>query len=261
MRNMFIGFIAFAVLSGCAVVQENKVSGVPSLDVPRAETAPVIDGKLDDPAWAGAAVINGLLPSMGGKYQDKIDKVPTTVRLLWDRDYLYVSYECTDDDILATMTERDSLLYNEDVCEVFVDPKGDGCQYFEVQVSPNNVIFDIIHMTTAEPKYTRELRFTPEFCKTDRWVFAEWNMEGLKTAAIRTGKGWNCEIAIPAKHIMKRFGKEKLEPCELRANFMRYDHQPNQKTGKRELVHMNWAPVQHGCPHISPAAMGILYLK
>ncbi len=249
------------LLASCVSADVKKDAGLPSLDVPMAETAPAIDGKLDDPAWGKAAVINGLCPSRGGKYQDKIDKVPTIVRLLWDKDYLYISYECTDADIFATMTERDSLLYNEDVCEVFIDPKGDGRQYYEIQVSPNNVVFDIIHMATAEPKYTGEMRFTPEFCKTDRWVFTEWNMEGLKTATARTDKGWNCEIAIPAKHIMKRFGKEKLEPCELRANFMRYDHQPNPKTGKRELVHMNWAPVQHGCPHISPAAMGFLYLK
>jgi hypothetical protein len=235
--------------------------------VPRAEKAPVIDGKLDETEWAGAAVIKGLTPCRDGKYQDKIDKIPTTIRLLWDKDYLYVAYECTDDDIVATLTERDSKLYTEDVCEVFIDPMGDGRQYYEIEVSPNNVIFDTCHITTAEPEYTEAKRFTPEFCNKNLWVFTEWNMEGLKTATQRTMKdgketGWICEMAIPAKHLMKRRGLAKLKPCELRANFMRYDWQPNPKgNGKRELLHMNWAPVVNGCPHISPSAMGIVNLQ
>ncbi len=263
MNKLLSLIIGSLLLTSCSSVELKDNSGLPSLNVPKADTAPQIDGKLDDPAWAKAAVINGLRPCRGGKYQEKIDKVPTTIRLLWDENYLYVAYECTDNDIVATMTERDSLLYQEDVCEVFIDPKGDGRQYFEVQVSPNNVIFDIMHLATDEPRYTEQMRFTEDFCKSDRWVFTEWNMDGLKTATVRTEKGWNCEIAIPAKHIMKRKakGKDKLEPCELRANFMRYDHQPNSKTGKRDLVHMNWAPVQFGCPHISPAAMGMLNLQ
>ncbi|OGV60728.1 MAG: hypothetical protein A2X45_09190 [Lentisphaerae bacterium GWF2_50_93] len=260
MRKVLSSLSMLLVLSGFAAVTENKDAELPSLDVPRSETAPLIDGKLDDHAWRNAAVINGLLPCRGGKYQEKIDKVPTTVRLLWDKDYLYVSYECTDAEILATMTERDSKLYMEDVCEVFIDPMGDGRQYFEVQVSPNNVIFDICHIATGEPEYTETKRFTPEFGKKNHWAFPEWNMEGLQTATARTENGWNCEIAFPAKLLMKRRGLDKLEPCELRANFMRYDWQPG-KNGKREMIHMNWAPVQHGCPHISPAAMGILNLK
>lgn len=237
-------------------------SDQPELQVPKAESALKIDGKLDEKEWKKAAKITGLKPSLDGKYQDKIDKVPTEVKLLWDEDNLYVAFVCLDDDILATMKKHDDFLYKEDVVEVFIDPKGDGRQYYEIQVSPNNVILDKMFVMSAAPEYTETLRLRPGF--KDRWGFLEWNFKDLRTATspmLVDGKqvGWITEIAIPAKDLTKRLKGKKLFPKTMRANFMRYDYQPD-KTGKKKMIHMNWAPVQHGCPHISPGAMGYLIL-
>lgn len=257
-------------LCGCCATRPAataELDGLPVLIVPHADIPPVVDGVLDDPVWQHAAIIKGLKPSLGGRYQDRIDKIPTTVRVAWDTNNLYVAFECVDSDVYTTgKLKHDDDLYQEDVCEVFIDGKGDGRQYVEIQVSPLGATLDMMYLLTATPEYTAGKRFTPQFAQTDRWCFREWEMQGLQAASklvMRDGRvvGWTTEIAIPAESIMKRRGKKAYEPCELRANFMRYDWPLNPKTGKRALLHMNWSPVLGGCPHISPAAMGRLELE
>ncbi|HCE42587.1 MAG TPA: hypothetical protein DET40_03465 [Lentisphaeria bacterium] len=264
MKKMLL-FLLF--LSACSSVDVKNSGPVPSLDVPLLATPPVIDGKLDDPAWKDAAVIKGLRSSRGKNYQDKIDKIPTTIRVLWDENYLYVGFECIDADIYSSgKMKHDEDLYKEDVCEVFIDGKGDGRQYVEIQATPDGESLDLMYVFTGDPEYTSELRMTPEFCDKERWGFREWNMEGLRTAGSRIerdGKivGWSVEMAIPAAAVVKRQGLKNFVPMEIRANFMRYDWPADEKTGKRDLLHMNWSPVLKGCPHISPSSMGRLVLK
>lgn len=254
-------------LSACSGLTGKKTSDIPSLSVPKTKTALFIDGKLDDPAWRGAAIIKGLHPSREENFQDKIDSIPTIIRILWDENFLYVGFECIDADIYSSgKLKHDDDLYKEDVCEVFIDGKGDGRQYVEIQVNPDGENLDMIYVFSGEPEYTPELRMTQEFCDKNRWGFREWNMEGLRTAGsriYRDGKiiGWNVEMAIPATVIVKRHGLKNFVPMEIRANFLRYDWQVDEKTGTRELLQMNWSPVLKGCPHISPSSMGRLVLK
>src|ERR1051325_2524426 len=94
-----IGFLLLGWLVGCQTAPDTAIrpkilGAVPSLTVPRTHTPPAIDGLLDEGTWKGAAKIVGLLPSLGVKEADQIAKIPTTVRVLWDEGYLYVSYEC-----------------------------------------------------------------------------------------------------------------------------------------------------------------------
>src|SRR5580698_6264601 len=91
---------------------------VPRSEVKRATSPIVIDGKLDDKRWAAANKIELIFPwdAQTG------DKQKTTARLLWDDNYLYVSYECEDADIVATHTEHDDPTYLDDAVEIFINP-------------------------------------------------------------------------------------------------------------------------------------------
>ena len=257
-------------MTGCRTVPVNqpevKVLGtIPTLTVPRAATAPVIDGSLTDAVWETAAVIPALLPAWRAQGR-QLAMLPTTVRVLWDEHFLYVGFECTDDDIYCTGTlKHDDLLYREDVCEVFLDGVGDGRQFVELQANPDGTNLDLMYVFTKEAAYTSEMRLTPELCTRDRWQFLEWEMKGLRTAGkriLQDGKvtGWSVAMAIPAEPIMKRKGSAVFIPTEIRANFIRYDHPLSQKAGQRDLVQMNWSPVLLGNPHNSPARMGRLDL-
>ena len=61
-----------------------------------ADQAPTIDGKLDEPAWKTAAVIDRF-PSFW-KEAHPGPAHATKARLLWDRDALYYAAEMTDAD-------------------------------------------------------------------------------------------------------------------------------------------------------------------
>ena len=241
---------------------------VPEITIPHTSEPPVIDGLLGDACWSKAAVIEGLLPARGGTYQAKIDRRPTTVRLLWDKDNLYVSFACKDEDVFATGTvAHDGNIYTEDACEVFIDAKGDGRQWLEIQVNPLNQTLDLMSFFTGNPQaVTKTLRLAPEETALDFWSFRAWEAEGLRNASGRLVDGdgnivgWTVEMAIPAKLLMKRWDGGDLRPLEMRANFVRYDH-PRKEDGEREVIFMSWGTVEHGCPHISPAAMGRLLLQ
>lgn len=228
---------------------------------------PVIDGDLSDASWKNAVPLASLQPARGGKYQDKIAARPTEIRLLWDADNLYVCFSCKDEDIFCTGTiAHDGNIYQEDVCEVFLDAKGDSRQWIEMQVNARNQTLDLMSLYLGDTAaLTASGRFTPDALSRELWSFRGWEAEGLRTASGRlleggTVVGWTVEMAIPAKNITKRLGGGALKPCSFRANFVRYDH-PLKKDGTREMLFMNWSPVENGCPHISPAAMGVLNLK
>jgi len=266
MRNPFLAclacFAGLLFLPGCQTVHDpaaSRLESLPSLRAPRTATPPVIDGSLDDRCWARAATISGLKPSL--EPTSAIPPSPTTVRVLWDSGFLYVGFECVSRDIFFTgRNKHDDKLYLEEVCEVFLDGMGDARQYIEVQVNPAGVNVDAMHVLTRRPDYTRQMRFTAKFGATDRWLFKEWEMEGLRTAARLTAAGWSAEFAIPAEAIMKRRGAKAFSPVRLRANFVRYEHPLSKAAGKRAFVPQSWSTVLLGCPHISPARMGFLNL-
>src|SRR5438128_1941747 len=90
---------------------------LPVYEVSRTLSPVVIDGELDDAAWAKAAVVNLVLNSDGSPAPAK-----TEGRILYDDKYLYFSFRSADDNIWATMKRRDEHLWEEEVVEVFLQP-------------------------------------------------------------------------------------------------------------------------------------------
>jgi hypothetical protein len=235
----------------------------PELHIPHTATPPQIDGRLDDAAWSGAGVIAALQPALGVARPAAMDRVPTEIRLLWDEQALYVAFRCTDDEVYASGTiEHDGNVYMDDVCEIFVDPKGDGRQWIEIQVNPLNQTLDLISLCVGDATCQPNGRLVST---TDLFAIRGWEATGLRTASgrLREGDnevGWTVEMAIPASALTKRLGTTTLSAGQMRGNLMRYDHPPKPGKSERSLLHMNWSPVVSGCPHISPAAMGTLIL-
>jgi len=149
----------------------------------------VIDGSLDDDGWAGVAALSPLVHSNG----DGLPIHATEVRVCWDETSLYASFACKDADIWANFEHRDDPLYDEEVVELFLCPTGDLRHYFEIEVSPANVIFDA-------------KVFNPEGDRATMLVDREWNAAGLRTGVRVSGTlndrtspdlGWIVEVAVP----------------------------------------------------------------
>jgi Carbohydrate family 9 binding domain-like len=114
-----------------------------------AERAPTIDGKLDEPAWKAAAVIDRF-PSFWKK-SDPGPAHATKARLLWDRDALYFAAEMTDPDVRSSGTKHNDRLWDGDVFELFVKPGPDRPEYFEFQVNPRSVLFEASFLARNRP--------------------------------------------------------------------------------------------------------------
>ncbi|NIK80274.1 hypothetical protein FHS15_005458 [Paenibacillus castaneae] len=111
-------------------------------------------------------------------------RLETRVRACWTREHLCIRFECEDDHIVATMEKHDDPIYLEDVVEVFLDESGLGETYFELEVSPLNVVFDArIQMD-----------------KTDCSIIADtsWDAQGLQTLVVKADERlYVYEILIP----------------------------------------------------------------
>ena len=208
-----------------------------------------------------AARIDGLRPALDA-VPDAPDPQPTAVRVLWNENFLYVAFDCVDDEVFHTGTLRhDADLYKEDVVEVFLDGRGDGRQFVELQVAPDGTNLDLMYVYSADVRPGADGRIDAAIIRSDRWGFREWEMDGLRTAARRTPSGWSAELAIPAAPVVRRLGLSSLEAgLSLRAHFVRYDHLYPKDGGDYVLIQQTWNPVLTGNPHNSPFQMGTLLL-
>ena len=104
-----------------------------------AKTPPVLDGKLDDPCWKDAQVIDKFAAFWSGT------ALPKTTRayLVWDDDALYYAAKLTDAELRAFGTERNDSLWNGDVFELFFRPDPARPPYYEFQANPRSVVFEM----------------------------------------------------------------------------------------------------------------------
>ncbi len=189
-------------------------SALPVYTCPKVAVAPVIDGKLDDAAWKCTPEVE-FVNTVNGQPV----KWTTKARMCYDDANLYVAFDCVDEDIWGTMFKRDEPLYEEEVAEIFLCPDRDLRHYYELEVSPHNVIWDgyIVNKTGSGPG---------EGSKVD------WTCEGMRTAVVVDGtldnrndvdRGWTVEMAIPFASI----GRQTPRQCERwRVNLYRINRTP-----------------------------------
>ena len=113
------------------------LADVPRIRVVRTADPPVIDGRLDDPAWAAAEVVDDLRQVDPGEGDPPSER--TEVRLLVDAEHLYVGIRCFDrtpEDITATQMKRDADLGPDDRVSIVVDPFLDRRNGFWFRMNP-----------------------------------------------------------------------------------------------------------------------------
>ena len=206
LRSTTLQRATFVWLFGCALQLSSaqSVAGqaftpdgqVSHYTVERASTDIVIDGYLDEFAWAAAAQINHF-DRILASYNHVLH--PTRARMLWDDENFYFAFACQDTDIWATYKNEDDKLWEEEVVEVFIDPDGDGRNYLELEVNPLNTIVDLT-VQQLTPTWEADM---------------DWDIAGLQTAVRVQGtvndstsqdRGWTVEIAIPWAAMADRIG-------------------------------------------------------
>ena len=206
-----------ATVTGCSGSSQRESTASAPVPAPydcRFTEEPItIDGKLDDPAWNHAAVIDRFqMPWLRQKMSLALKA--TRARLLWDRACLYIAADLDDADLYATMTEHDGNTWENDVFELFLKPAVDKPSYYEFHITPANTVFDIFLPRRGHVgRFRRDREFHIESAVSLRGTLNRWTDQD---------EGWSAEMAIPWSDLMPTGGRP--DPGETwRFALCRYD--------------------------------------
>jgi hypothetical protein len=213
-------FLLFA--SACTVLAQSA----PLRYICRHASSPIrIDGRLDDRAWRSAAWTE-VFVDIAGTAKPR-PRFRTRARMLWDEVYFYIAAELQEPHVWATLTEHDSVIFRDNDFEVFLNPSGDGRNYFEFEINALNTGWDLFL-----PKPYREKG------KADN----SWEIPGLKTAVAIQGtlnnpadrdRGWTVEIAMPWAAFASRAPvRPPIAGEEWRVNFSRVEWRTEIRDGR-----------------------------
>ena len=179
-----------------------------------------IDGKLDDEAWK-TAVMTRPFVDVGTGNPNTSFPVNGSVKLAWDDTSMYLAFQVEDPDIIGGFPKdaKDPHLWTKDTVEIMADPDGDGDNndYYEIQVNPQNLVFDTQYDGYNVPKTEPDGPFGHQ----------DWSAK-LKSAVVVDGtldkpgdkdKGYTVEMAIPWSSFTKAKNHPPKAGDEWRMNF------------------------------------------
>lgn len=171
-----------------------SAAAVPHFQAARVASPPVIDGKLDDSAWAAAPASSAFTEKFPNDGRAPAEK--TTMRIVYDDDALYVAFECqqTKAQVVDRLTRRDRLV-ESDWVSFAVDTRHDGKSAFDFIVNAGGALID-------------GLRFN------DTDYSADWD-ENWEARTSKSPAGWTAEIRIPFRIL--RFDAEPIQSWGMEA--------------------------------------------
>jgi hypothetical protein len=190
-----------------------------SYNAPFASDRIVIDGRLDDPSWARAPWTTDFVDILGE--DAPTPPLRTRARILWDDKYLYVGADMEEPHLWATLLDRDAIIYRDDDFEVFLDPDGDGLDYFEVEVNPYGTVLDLFMDKPYNKRGSADIG---------------WNLPDLRVGVFLRGSlndpskeddGWSVEIAIPWEDLVPPGDRVADPPDVLSPPSHQPGHPPN----------------------------------
>lgn len=178
--------------------------GATVVTTPRVERSTVVDGVLDEPMWANAAVLTGFsqfFPTDGIAAQDS-----TEVLIWYSATELHVGIRAfaPAGSVRATLSDRDRITQDDNV-QLFLGTYGDSRQALVFGVNPFGIQSDGVltetgaqlggGFTSSTARSRESADLAPDYV---------WKSKGRLTAT-----GYDVEIAIPFKSLRYRAGAEQ----------------------------------------------------
>ncbi|MBI1314100.1 6-bladed beta-propeller [bacterium] len=198
---------------------------VPQQVINRPDSSIRIDGRLDEPAWRNATEFG----DFSFPWWTSGKREQTAARMLWDDEFLYVSFQCDDAYVSAEQTGHDSRVYLDDCVELFTAPNplrpGD---YFNIEMNVNGTILDRHHPDGPG---------APEV--------PNWNTQGVQIATTVNGtlnddsdtdRGWILEVAIPFANFAQVTGRAHPQDGDI------WHLNLNRLGGRTNPQHSQWSP-------------------
>ena len=237
---LLLGIFLFMIQCAANSKNENQIEAVYT------SIAPAIDGNPDEGVWQQAVPIVLKENRSGAEVRDP--QVITRVMTCYDDSTLYFAFICSDPDIWTSFTKRDEHLWEEEAVEVFIDVDDVPETYVEIEVSPDNILFDsyIVDPENIDVPNT-----------------ASFNLPGIRTGVKVNGTlnerddkddSWMVEIAIPFKDLNTEHTKQVTAATAIRINFFRLDENQN-------MTRMSYAWSPTGARFHKPSVFGKLLFK
>jgi hypothetical protein len=185
----------------CLPALAADASRLPRAQAVRVSDAPVIDGRVDDAAWAAAPAQDGFTqvqPAQGGAPSEQ-----TSFRLAYDDAHLYVAVSCLDSDprrITSRLTRRDRDI-ETDWVSVLIDSRNTRNSAFMFQLSAAGVQVDGQVFNDSE-------------------VSLDWDAV-WKGKVRRAEDGWHAEFAIPLTVLRFSHEEEQVWGLQVHRNVSR----------------------------------------
>lgn len=206
----------------------------------------LIDGILDETTWQHAEEVFLRENMIGEKVT--MSSVQTSVKTCYDEQNLYIAFECNDQDIWGNFTKRDQHLWEEEAVEVFIDVDDDPNTYVEVEVSPDNVLFDSYIVDPINIDVEATARF--DLANINTAV----NVIGTVDNRQDIDHKWIVEIAIPFTDMIEDFDKLSIKNSKWKINFYRINQDYDQET-----AYFAWSPT--GGRFHKPSVFGTLVFE
>lgn len=168
-------------------------------------------------------------------------------------DVLALRFDVSDERPWHTMTRRDDRLWDEEVVEIFLDPDGHGHHYAELEISPANVVCDLV-----------VVRPWPDLLSEPAW-----HIEGLETRVVRFQgpgagpDGWTATALVPWSALRSLPCAAALPPGagdRWRFNLYRIKRPRGPARPDDDVVYAAWSPTGGPSFHV-PAAFGELIFE
>jgi hypothetical protein len=213
-------FLLFIIGTSGLKAQEPTIPIIPRHYVCyRASEPIVIDGKLNKKDWKNALWTEDFVDIEGSL--KSLPRLKTRAKMLWDDNYLYIAAYLEEPHIWGTLTERESVVYNDPDFEIFIDPDGDTHNYAELEINALNTQWDL-------------LLTKPYRDDANNVAINNWNYNGMKSAVHLMGTinnpcdidtAWCVEVALPLSALAELSERDKkpVNGQQYRINFSRVE--------------------------------------
>lgn len=167
----------------------------------------------------------------------------TTAAVLWDENALHIAFWAAEPHLVATLTERDALLFFENDLEIFIDG---GDAYYELEFNARGTIYEVffiwrdayvkgsrwdvprfdvhnprVHSFGGDYDRGTKAFWTGNHPRGTRWAFLDYDMPGVKVKVAVDGtlndptdidRGWTAEVTIPWASLVDLANGRSLPP-------------------------------------------------